>query len=205
MRKETSPHFDYIITEVEIRNQRSMKAHYKVGFKEILEYKDENGKPYLAYGHDYHPDLPTDGNFLNNGLVDPYRNPHPHLSEVKKVYEPVQLSYDGNGVIQIQTQGGIPPYQYSTDGVNFSNNDRIIGLEAGTYDYYVRDDNGCIFTNSATIFEPNEFTVDLGADITIEFGEQVNLFATTTNVLDRSLTYGRLRIVLSLVQLVEIL
>jgi len=57
-----------------------------------LEYINEDGKPYLAYGHDYHPDLPTDGNFLNNGLVDPYRNAHPHLSEVKKVYEPVQFS-----------------------------------------------------------------------------------------------------------------
>ena len=66
-----------------------------------LEYKDKNGKPYLAYGHDYHPDLPTDGNFLNNGLVDPYRNPHPHLSEVKKVYEPVQFQYLGNQTIQI--------------------------------------------------------------------------------------------------------
>lgn len=66
-----------------------------------LEYKDKNGKPYLAYGHDYHPDLPTDGNFLNNGLVDPYRNPHPHLSEVKKVYEPVQFNYFGNQTIQI--------------------------------------------------------------------------------------------------------
>ncbi len=66
-----------------------------------LEYTDKNGKPYLAYGHDYHPDLPTDGNFLNNGLVDPYRNPHPHLSEVKKVYEPVQFRYLGNQTIQI--------------------------------------------------------------------------------------------------------
>ena len=66
-----------------------------------LEYTDKNGKPYLAYGHDYHPDLPTDGNFLNNGLVDPYRNPHPHLSEVKKVYEPVQFKYLGNQIIQI--------------------------------------------------------------------------------------------------------
>jgi len=28
-----------------------------------LEYTNENGKPYLAYGHDYHPNLPTDGNF----------------------------------------------------------------------------------------------------------------------------------------------
>jgi beta-galactosidase len=69
-----------------------------------LEYKDENGKPYLAYGHDYHPDLPTDGNFLNNGLVDPYRNPHPHLSEVKKVYEPVQFNYLGDGILEIENK-----------------------------------------------------------------------------------------------------
>jgi len=69
-----------------------------------LEYKDEQGNPYLAYGHDYHPDLPTDGNFLNNGLVDPYRNPHPHLTEVKKVYEPVQFNYLGNGIIEIENK-----------------------------------------------------------------------------------------------------
>ncbi|MEX0314372.1 MAG: glycoside hydrolase family 2 TIM barrel-domain containing protein, partial [Allomuricauda sp.] len=69
-----------------------------------LEYKDENGKPYLAYGHDYHAELPTDGNFLNNGLVDPYRNPHPHLSEVKKVYEPVHFTYLGNGAIEIENK-----------------------------------------------------------------------------------------------------
>ena len=56
-----------------------------------LEYKYPDGKPYLAYGYDFHPDLPTDGNFLNNGLVDPYRNPHPHLNEVKKVYQPVDF------------------------------------------------------------------------------------------------------------------
>ncbi len=59
-----------------------------------LEYNDDNGKPYLAYGHDYHPGLPTDGNFLNNGLVDPYRQPHPHLNEVKKVYQPAWFDWD---------------------------------------------------------------------------------------------------------------
>lgn len=69
-----------------------------------LEYKNADGLPYLAYGQDYHPELPTDGNFLNNGLVDPYRNPHPHLSEVKKVYEPVQIDYLGNGIIEIENK-----------------------------------------------------------------------------------------------------
>ena len=69
-----------------------------------LEYKYDDGTPYLAYGHDYHPDLPTDGNFLNNGLVDPYRNPHPHLSEVKKVYEPIHMNYLGNGKLEIENK-----------------------------------------------------------------------------------------------------
>ena len=55
-----------------------------------LAFTDDKGRRYWAYGHDYHPDLPTDGNFLNNGLVDPDRNPHPHLHEVKKVYQPVR-------------------------------------------------------------------------------------------------------------------
>lgn len=57
-----------------------------------LEYVNDKGIPYLAYGHDYHPDLPTDGNFLNNGLVNPWREPHPHLKEVKMVYAPITFS-----------------------------------------------------------------------------------------------------------------
>ncbi len=57
-----------------------------------LEYTNELGVKYFAYGHDYHPDLPTDGNFLNNGLVNPWRQPHPHIYEVKKVYAPVKFS-----------------------------------------------------------------------------------------------------------------
>lgn len=57
-----------------------------------LEYENEKGIKYFAYGHDYHPDLPTDGNFLNNGLVNPFRQPHPHLYEVKKVYAPLHFA-----------------------------------------------------------------------------------------------------------------
>ncbi|MCW8998069.1 MAG: DUF4981 domain-containing protein, partial [Kangiellaceae bacterium] len=56
-----------------------------------LAFVNNKGQRYWAYGHDYNPDLPTDGNFLNNGLVDPDRNPHPHLTEVKKVYQPVYI------------------------------------------------------------------------------------------------------------------
>ena len=57
-----------------------------------LEYINDKGVKYWAYGKDFHPDLPTDGNFLNNGLVNPDRVPHPHAYEVRKVYQPIRFS-----------------------------------------------------------------------------------------------------------------
>ena len=50
------------------------------------------GEVYWGYGGDWGPkDIPTDGNFLCNGLVLPDRTPHPALWEVKKVYQPVKF------------------------------------------------------------------------------------------------------------------
>ncbi len=57
-----------------------------------LEYTNENGVKYWAYGKDFHPDLPSDGNFLNNGLMTPDRKPHPHAFEVKKVYQAIRFN-----------------------------------------------------------------------------------------------------------------
>lgn len=67
-----------------------------------LAFKDQQGRRYWAYGHDYHPDLPTDGNFLNNGLVDPDRQPHPHLHEVRKVYQPLAFRAQGGDMARFE-------------------------------------------------------------------------------------------------------
>lgn len=56
-----------------------------------LELTNDKGQKYWGYGKDYHPDLPTDGNFMNDGLVAADRTPHPHMAEVKKVYQPVRF------------------------------------------------------------------------------------------------------------------
>ncbi|MBN1995928.1 DUF4981 domain-containing protein [candidate division KSB1 bacterium] len=51
---------------------------------------DDKGNPFWAYGGDFGPkDVPSDGNFCMNGVVNPDRTPHPSLFEVKKVYQPV--------------------------------------------------------------------------------------------------------------------
>ncbi|MDR0994824.1 MAG: DUF4981 domain-containing protein, partial [Tannerella sp.] len=52
-----------------------------------LDKTDSLGRHFFAYGGDYGVNEPSDGNFNCNGLVNPDRNPHPGLAEVKYVYQ----------------------------------------------------------------------------------------------------------------------
>ena len=53
---------------------------------------NDAGEEYWAYGGDFGPpDVPSDGKFCMNGLVDPVRTPKPPLLEVKKVYQSIQF------------------------------------------------------------------------------------------------------------------
>ena len=62
--------------------------------------KDSNGTEYFAYGGDFGPDsIPSDHNFLNNGLIKADKSFNPHMYEVKKVYQPVRIDLvEGNKV-----------------------------------------------------------------------------------------------------------
>lgn len=52
---------------------------------------DANGRKYYTYGGDYGPKgIPSDGSFVCNGLITSDRIPHPHLAEVKKVYQNIK-------------------------------------------------------------------------------------------------------------------
>ena len=52
---------------------------------------DTQGWEFYAYGGDFGENMPSDGNFCINGLVDPDRKPHPQLAEVRKVYQPIKI------------------------------------------------------------------------------------------------------------------
>ena len=54
----------------------------------------EDGTKIFAYGGDYGPkDVPSDNNFLNNGVFSPDRKPNPHAFEVKKVQQDIWTSW----------------------------------------------------------------------------------------------------------------
>ncbi len=68
---------------------------------------NDAGEGFWAYGGDFGPDtVPSDGNFCNNGLVDPDRAVKPHLLEVKKVYQ--HIGFDAvdlkKGMISIKNK-----------------------------------------------------------------------------------------------------
>jgi beta-galactosidase len=54
----------------------------------FLDY-DKNGKPFWSYGGDYGVNMPSDGNFVCNGIVNPDRIAHPAMAEVKYVYQDI--------------------------------------------------------------------------------------------------------------------
>jgi beta-galactosidase/beta-glucuronidase len=56
----------------------------------LRNQKSQTNTPNFLYGGDF-GDQPNDGNFCINGLVDPDRNPHPGLKELKYWIQPVRV------------------------------------------------------------------------------------------------------------------
>ncbi|MCP4123056.1 MAG: T9SS type A sorting domain-containing protein [Bacteroidetes bacterium] len=62
-----------------------------------------------------------------------------------------------DGAIDITVTGGTPPYTYSWD--NGDDTQDIDGLTAGDYSGTITDANGCTFSGTITVGEPDELTI----------------------------------------------
>lgn len=65
---------------------------------------------------------------------------------------------DSDGEIEVNGDGGTPPYSYSINGGSFSSSNTFTGLTAGTYPVAVRDNNGCEFTEDLEVTSPSNLT-----------------------------------------------
>ena len=92
-----------------------------------------------------------------------------------------------DGAITIETQGGIPPFSFSLDGVNFSASNTLIGLAAGDYAVQIKDGNGCVGLEFASVQSPDEFTIATAIkgeetdDYTLNLGDSVRVWIRPTN------------------------
>ncbi len=93
------------------------------------------------------------------------------------IIEPAPLGFDNigitntscgdtkDGIVELNGLGGTPPYMYSGDATNFSDNNKFSGLASGEHTYYVRDSAGCI-TDTALNVGKNPDILIAGSTIT---------------------------------------
>ena len=67
------------------------------------------------------------------------------------------------------------------DGENFDGSPIRIGLTSGTYTIYIKDNNGCIWSEERSIEDPPALEVDPGDDLVMELGDSLRLSATVQN------------------------
>jgi len=79
--------------------------------------------------------------------------------------------------------GGLPPYQYSLDGTDFKSNNVFVGLNAGNYTTFVKDINGCTWSESSIkIEQAAPFTVEIISDLeTVILGDSTIIAAVFEN------------------------
>lgn len=64
---------------------------------QALVKTDENGTEFWAYGGDYGEGMPSDYNFVCNGIISADYTPHPAINEVKYAYQYVRFEEVQNG------------------------------------------------------------------------------------------------------------
>lgn len=84
-----------------------------------------------------------------------------------------------SGLIAIDSVvGGAAPYVYSLNGGTFSSFSTFRELAPGDYDLVIQDRDGCEWDTSVTVPEPEAIFVSLPDDITIDFGDSIELVPT---------------------------
>lgn len=66
---------------------------------------------------------------------------------------------DDDGEVVLSAEGGSGSFQYSDDGNSFGQDNEFDDLLAGTYNFFVQDENGCVESVEATIGEPEAIVV----------------------------------------------
>ncbi|MFO7789924.1 MAG: PKD domain-containing protein, partial [Bacteroidales bacterium] len=100
-----------------------------------------------------------------------------HPSELQIDLDVTDISCNGadDGSITANISGGTSPYDIIWS--NTSTNNTITGLTEDTYSVTVTDDNGCTAEESASVVEPDPFTISAGSDQNICYGDTVDISA----------------------------
>jgi gliding motility-associated-like protein len=91
-----------------------------------------------------------------------------------------------NGFITLnQGIGGTEPYTISLDGSFYTDEATLGNLAPGDYNIFVKDNFGCLVTESFTIQETEQLELDLGGTIDVFLGNETEVVANTNLSMDQ--------------------
>lgn len=99
---------------------RKEKTHFQGGFiwefvDHALKKVDANGDTTYAYGGDYGPkDVPSDNNFVCDGMFHPDRSPNPHAWEVKHQYQDIHTKVTAANEIEVYNENFFRNLSYAS-------------------------------------------------------------------------------------------
>ena len=85
-----------------------------------------------------------------------------------------------NGRIDVTAGGGQAPLEFSLDDERYGEASAFTGLGGGQYTVYVKDQFGCTVSQDVAIEDGPPFSVNLGEDVEIVYGDSVLLNAEIT-------------------------
>ncbi len=157
----------------------------------VLCYSDTSGSiiidsvyggtsPYHFNWYSQNPDSLTAGTYLfdivdSNLCIykDTFVIDSPDSILVDIVSESPICFEDTNGIIILQTTGGVPPYDFLWS--NNSTNDTLLNLIAGDYSCIISDYNDCVFYDTVSIFNPEPLNINF-----INYNDSINCFGSST-------------------------
>ena len=101
--------------------------------------------------------------------------------EAELIPQPITCFGFENGIIEIgNVSGGLSPYLFSIDGINFQQTPVFQNLSEGQYEIRIQNLNGCEQSFLTYIDAPSQLQVELGEDIEIQLGDSIQI-QTTVN------------------------
>ncbi len=79
----------------------------------------------------------------------------------------VDCSGGNSGTVTLSATGGISPYTWSKDGVNFQSGSTFNNLTAGSYTFTIKDANNCTKTKSVSITQPSALSLSIGSQTNV--------------------------------------
>ncbi len=80
---------------------------------------------------------------------------------------PVSCFGGVDGTVTVELTGGVPPYAYSINGVQFVSSPTFTGLASGNYVVTLRDSKGCTDFVNLTITQPNQLQAQIDSVLNI--------------------------------------